>query len=124
MDLSRIATGSLDYWQLLTVEFGVGDVAKQLAGFPCFVYGVSVLNTSQANPAEVQFINGSGGSSLIPLDYSLTTGPAGAAVGESIRDLWPLPGWPYDAGVFINVVSGTVRGALAVAIPVAAPEVS
>lgn len=115
-DLSLTPVSILDAWELITVPFGAADVNDVVFGGACFVYGVSLVNTSATAAAEVQLLNGGSGSVSV-LDYSLTTGPAGAGVGESVRDMWPLPGWPFPAGVYINVVAGAVRGALAVGIP-------
>lgn len=89
---------------ILTAGQGSGSTNNQL------LYGYAFTETTGATPAEVQLINGNDARGEIVFDLQLTA-------GQSVRDVFPLLGLAFDAGVWVQVVSGTVRATIIVLNP-------
>jgi hypothetical protein len=71
------------------------------------LYRLTVRETTGAASAQFDIYDGSGTNSILVASIGLTAG--------STYDQWWDP-WvfPYDAGLYLNVVSGTIKGGLTV----------
>ena len=75
-------------------------------GFSCLLFGYTLRNPSGAATAACDFYDGvdtSGGHTIIPLTF---------ATSESIGDSWMPNGVHFKNGLYVNVTSGEVKGAV------------
>lgn len=69
---------------------------------------VSLIETSGTAEATVEFYDGSGTGGILLDSISLSA-------GQSTRDQYRHDQYPVTAGLYVNVVSGTLKGAVVVA---------
>lgn len=67
--------------------------------------GWSFIETTGGAPAELALYDGAGTNGALIADIAL-------AAGESTRDLIPAPGLAVHTSLYLDVVSGSIRGAV------------
>lgn len=95
----------LDWYPIRAISFAAATAGQALLGRSGRLYGWSFLETTGAASATLEVFDGTNanGQSISPI--SLTA-------GQSTRDIWGKPGIEITNGLFVNVLSGSVRGSL------------
>lgn len=88
-----------------TFQFGPLSANAPIQVGDYFLYGWAVLETTGAAGALIELFDGSdvNSPSIVPIALK---------AGESSRDWLGAPGITLDRGLFVSVLSGTVRGSV------------
>lgn len=78
---------------------------RLLIGGALLLHGWAFVETTGADPAELELIDGSGTNGALVVPITLSS-------GESTRDTFPGTGIGIYTSLFLNIVSGSVRGAV------------
>lgn len=95
----------LSWWAPTTLPILTTAASVALIGRECRVYGFSLIETTGAAPANVQIFDGAGPGGSDAIEIALTA-------GQSTRDWYGAPGLRFQTGAYLNVLAGSVRGAL------------
>lgn len=93
-----------------TISFAALTTTKALYSHQVRLLGWALLETTGTAAAEIDILNGQSASSDLVAPIALSS-------GQSTRDWLGPQGITCDAGLFLSVGSGSVRGALWVEIP-------
>lgn len=93
----------IDWHPVEAIPFVVPATSRQITQRPCRLYGLGVTETTGQAGAAVQLIDGGDANGSLVTDISLVP-------SESTRDWYGQPGIRVRSGLFLSVLSGTVRG--------------
>ncbi len=93
----------IDWHPVEAIPFVLPAASRQITQRPCRLYGVGVTETTGQTSAAVQLIDGGDANGTLVTDITLVP-------SESTRDWYGQPGIRVRSGLFLNVLSGTVRG--------------
>lgn len=80
-------------------------VGQNLIGRGCIVVGWSFAETTAAANATFQLLDGNDTGGIDGVDFTLLP-------NESVRDFWDGDAVYFEMGPFLNMISGSIRGAL------------
>lgn len=90
---------------VLTLPIAATGVSQPLLSRAILLYGFAIRESSGAATADIDLIDGADVNGEIVCPITL-----GAA--QSVRDYFPKDGLLIEAGLFLKVNSGTVRGSI------------
>lgn len=100
-----MARYSIDWHPVRTLPI-VGTAANvDITNRPCRLYGYQFIEITGSSPAVIRLLDGGDVNGAEIVSIALTA-------GQSTRDWFGQPGLLVESGVFLNVVSGAIRGAI------------
>lgn len=90
-----------------TIPLKSPAVSGQLDNTGGRVTRISLIETSGSNPATVYFYDGSSADGILLDVISLSA-------GQSTRDYYRLYQYPFEGGLYLDVIAGTVTGTVVV----------
>jgi hypothetical protein len=93
---------SLDWYPITPIHIAATTVGGQFITRECRLYGWAFEETTGSAPAKCDLYDGTttGGQTIVPITL---------LANESTRDIWGKPGIVVGNGIFLNVLSGSVR---------------
>lgn len=95
----------IDWHPVETIPLALPAVSGQITQRPCRLYGFGFTEITGAVNAAVQLLDGGNSGGALITDVALV--PA-----ESTRDWYGRPGILVQSGLFLNVLSGSIRGSV------------
>lgn len=88
-----------------TIPIATTTTDLTVIGGASVLFGWTWIETTGSAVANVELYDGSGTNGALIVPVALNS-------GESTRDLWGHPGLGVQTGLFLHVVSGSVKGSL------------
>lgn len=93
------------WWAPTTLPFAAISASQPLITRNCRLYGWSVIESTGAAPAEIDLYDGGSNNGNLIAAIPLLTGVAS-------QEWFGAPGLSIEGGVYAQMVSGSVRGAI------------